>query len=79
MRVLNFNTKKFSVGRKVVAIQPYAQGTINIHVGDTGVVEKITTESFPTMGLINLEIIHMLVGVYHVSMEVGIAKQYFKV
>lgn len=67
------------MGRKVVAIQPYSQGTIDIHVGDAGVVEKITIESFPTMGLINLEIIHMLVGVHPISMEVDIAKQYFKV
>lgn len=79
MRVLNFKTRGFAVGRTITAIKEYKQGMLHITVGTKGVVEKITVESFPDLGLFNLRIIHMNFGLQQLSMGEEVAEGYFAV
>lgn len=79
MRILNFNSKTFAVGRTITTIKEYQQGNIHILIGDKGTIEKITVESFPDMGLFNLKIIHMDFGLQQLSMGEEVAERYFKV
>jgi len=43
MRILNFKSKKFAVGKKVIVVQTYQSGMILLNIGTTG---KITGESY---------------------------------
>jgi hypothetical protein len=78
MRVINF-TPKFAVGKNIVTIKEFKDGFKHICVGDKGIVDKITIESFPDLNLYNLRILHMDFGNNQLSMGEEIAYKYFKV
>lgn len=78
MRVLNFKTP-FVIGTIVKVKKDYKSGSITLVVDTEGIVDKITIESFPDLGLFNLRIIHMIFGQDAIGMEESIARGYFEV
>jgi len=78
MKILNIN-KKFTVGKTVVAIKEFTNGSVKIAIGDFGVIRKITIESFPDLGLFDIKILHMDFGKHELSMGDQIAEDYFNI
>lgn len=78
MKTLNIG-KKFAVGKKVIAIKEFINGSITVSVGDCGIIKQITTESFPDIGLFNLKILHMDFKKFEISMGKQVAEGYFNV
>jgi hypothetical protein len=76
MKILNIS-KGFSTGKIIVAIKEFKNGSIDISVGDQGIVKKITIESFPDFGLFDVRILHMKFGKHELSIGEQIAKGYF--
>lgn len=79
MRILNISSKRFAVGKTIIAVKKFINGSITISVGDRGVIKKITIESFPDLGLFNIRILHIDFGKHEVSMGDQIAEGYFDV
>jgi len=80
MKTLNISSlKRFAVGKTVIAIKEFVNGSITISVGDQGVIKKITIESFPDLGLFNIRVLHMDFGKHEVGMGDQIAEGYFNV
>ena len=78
MRVLNFHSK-FTLGSTIEVKKIYSGGAFTLDMGARGVVEKITIESLPQMGLFDLRIVHMKFGNHQLGMEEKIAREYFEV
>lgn len=80
MKIINLKTYKFSVGKIVVVYKSYQNGiltSVNLSIGDTGKVYKITIESLPEFGLFNLRIVHIKFDKCNIVMNEDIAKEYF--
>jgi hypothetical protein len=78
MRVLNIS-KEFAVGKSIVAIKEFINGSVVISVGDQGVIEKITIESFPDFGLYNIRVLHMKFGEHELGLGEQLAESFFNV
>ena len=78
MKILNISSNKFKVGRSITCIKDYTNGSVRISVGDKGIIEKITIESFPDLSLFNIRILHMIFGTQELGMGEGVAIDYFK-
>ena len=78
MRVLNFKSRKFAVGKNVVIVQTYQSGTVVLNIGDVG---KITGESYhnlPDMNLFNIRVIDIDFGIHKVSIGEAIAEMFME-
>lgn len=78
IKILNFSNK-FAIGKRVVAIKEFKNGSLLISVGDEGIIDKVTIESFPDIGLFNLKILHIDFGNKHLSMGEEVAEGYFNI
>lgn len=78
MRILNFKSKKFAVGKKVIIVQTYQSGMITLNVGNIG---KITGESYhdvPDMGLFNIRVVDLDFGIHKLSIGEVIAEMFME-
>ena len=78
MKILNIS-KGFAVGKTVVAIKEFVNGSITVSIGDQGIIKKITIESFPDLSLFSIKILHMDFGKYEISMGDQVAESYFNI
>ena len=78
MKTINFSNK-FAVGKFIVAIKDFTSGSIKVCTGDKGIINKITIESFPDIGLFSIRILYMDFKKYKLSMGEEVAKQYFNI
>ena len=78
MRVLNFKSKRFAVGKNVRVIKTYQSGNVTLNIGDVG---KITGESYhnlPDMNLFNIRVVDLDFGIYKISIGEAIAETFME-
>ena len=76
MKIINFKSHKFSIGKKVIVKVPYKIGTIILPIGAIGRVINVSYENLPAFGLINIKILEIDFGKHKVSMGESIADTY---
>jgi hypothetical protein len=79
MRVVNFHAQKFSVGKTLIIIKPYTSGNVVLSVGATGIIERITVESFPDLMLFDIRILHVRFGKHTFGLNEKLAEEYMDV
>lgn len=57
MKVLNFR-HKFKMGNSIKVKKEYKGGKVNLTVGLIGIINKISIENYPTLGLLNVRVIY---------------------
>jgi hypothetical protein len=76
MRTINSNPSPYKVGRRVVVTKLFSSGSVLLHVGDVGMIERIETHSLPDFGLFNVKVYDISFIGHDVSIGEGIVQEY---
>lgn len=78
MRVINFKSHKFVVGKRVMVKTPYQSGNITLNIGDVGLITGVSFETLLQFNLINIRVLDIDFGKHKISVGEGIAETYFQ-
>jgi len=79
MYVINSNASKFIIGKKVIMIKNYTNGSIKLNVGEKGVVKDTHTMNIPDMGLFNIRVLDLVFNNQTIHVGDQIAEEYMDI
>ena len=80
MKILNINnSKEFTAGKIIVAFKEFNSGTTKIPVGLSGLIDRVTIESYPDMGLFDINILYINFWHSNAIVSEQVALNYFKI
>ena len=76
MYVINSTASKFTIGKQVIMIKSFANGSITLTVGERGIVKDAHFMSLPDMGLFNIRVVDLVFGSKILHIGDQIAEEY---